>query len=53
MKRVPLTRGMEALVDDQVYAYLMQWTWQVTDNGYGNLYAQAYTSRSSPGGRKF
>lgn len=53
MKRIPLTKGMETLVDDQDYDYLLQWTWQVADNGYGNLYAQSYTSRSEPGGRKF
>lgn len=35
MKKIPLTKGMEALVDDQDYKFLMQWDWQYhsTDNG--------------------
>ncbi len=27
MKRIPLTQGMEALVSDCDYAFLMQWDW--------------------------
>ena len=27
MKRIPLTKGKEALVDDQDYDHLMQWKW--------------------------
>lgn len=37
MKRILLTKGMDALVDDQDYDYLMRWKWQITNNGYGNL----------------
>ncbi len=41
MRRIPLTKGKEALVDDQDYKYLMQWNWHVSDNGFGNLYAKS------------
>lgn len=33
MKRIPLTKGMEALVDDQDYDYLMQWKWHAAKGG--------------------
>lgn len=28
MKKIPLTQGQEAIVDDHWYEYLMQWKWQ-------------------------
>ena len=37
MKRIPLTKGMEALVDDQDYDYLMQWKWFPVKSGSGNI----------------
>ncbi len=33
MERIPLTKGKEALVDDQDYDYLMQWNWHAAKDG--------------------
>jgi hypothetical protein len=33
MKRMPLTKGKEALVDNEDYAYLMQWKWHAAKGG--------------------
>ena len=34
MKEIPLTQGKVAIVDDDMYDYLMQWKWQYTSAGY-------------------
>ena len=39
MKRIPLTRGYEAIVDDADYDWLMQWKW-CYNNGYAVRHQQ-------------
>lgn len=41
MKRIPLTKGKEALVDDQDYEYLMQWKWCI-NGGYAGRRARPH-----------
>jgi len=33
-KEIPLTKGAVALVDDDMYDYLMQWKWHLGSQGY-------------------
>jgi len=39
MKQIPLTKGMFAIVDDDMYDYLMQWKWHVSQ-GTSTWYAE-------------
>jgi hypothetical protein len=34
MKKIPLTKGKFALVDDDDYLHLSQWKWNINDMGY-------------------
>jgi len=34
VKVIPLTKGHEAIVDDEDYEYLNQWKWHSVNNGY-------------------
>ncbi len=37
MKKIPLTKGYEAIVDDDDYDFLMQWKWHILEKG--SIYA--------------
>lgn len=34
MRKIPLTQGKFAIVDDDDYEFLMQWKWSLTSHGY-------------------
>lgn len=36
MKKIPLTQGKFALVDDEDYDFLMQWKWHIVAKGYAS-----------------
>ena len=47
MKKTPLTKGKFALVDDEDYAYLMQWKWSYSPNRGGYAVRQIGTNKKS------
>lgn len=51
MKRIPLTKGKFALVDDDDYPWLMQWHWQVMgpNPSNGEYYAWRYSHTDEQG----
>lgn len=43
MKKIQLTKGYEALVDDEDFEYLSQFKWYPTVNGCGKLYVSSHS----------
>jgi len=48
MKLILLTKGMEAMVDDEDFDFLMQWRWFAWTPGYSTFYARK-TCKVVPG----
>lgn len=46
VKEIPLTLGMNAIVDDEDYEFLMQWNWYAMQAGRG-AYKKYYAARGS------
>lgn len=51
MKKIPLTQGKFALVDDADFGWLNQWKWYANEK-HNIFYAKRYSSRKNMGGRK-
>jgi hypothetical protein len=51
MKKLNLSQGKVALVDDEDYEYLNQWKWYLSKTNK-HEYAMRKTSRNDPNGRK-